>query len=210
MVYIPTQTFKNLDIEKQNRIIEAAINEFSRTQYENAKLSNIIKEADIPRGSFYQYFKDKKDLFVYLFDLIGKRKMQYMSAELLNPNNLSFFELFRELYRSGMRFAVENPRFVKITSLLMASRGVIFKEVFESNIQIAKDFYKGMILNDQAQGRMDPLIDPDVLADMIIDMTVNVGLVEAMAESGDKIDFELYEKKVEKIIYILEKGITGN
>lgn len=49
---------------------------------ERAIIANIVKDADIPRGSFYQYFENVEDLFVYLLHYlygIDKRKFtQYL------------------------------------------------------------------------------------------------------------------------------------
>lgn len=67
---MPTKTFLNLPKEKRIRILRAAKKEFSRVPLDKAVIANIVKEADIPRGSFYQYFENVEDLFVYL--------MQYM------------------------------------------------------------------------------------------------------------------------------------
>lgn len=209
MVKIPTQTFINLAKEKQDRIIDAAVTEFSLRRFQEAKLSEIIKNAKIPRGSFYQYFTDKKDIYLYIFDLIGQKKLEYMTDDLKNPMNLAFFDLFRELYKVGLRFAFENPRFVRITSLLLASRDVMYKEVFEKNIYIAVDFYKMMIIRDQEAGRMDKSIDPDTLAELVIKMTMNVTF-DAIDNEDGIIDFNKYEEKIEKVIYIFEKGIKGN
>lgn len=64
---MPTDTFLNLPKEKQARIIEAARIEFSRASLKEASIANVIKIAEIPRGSFYQYFEDKEDLYFYYF-----------------------------------------------------------------------------------------------------------------------------------------------
>src|SRR5699024_12161721 len=63
---LPKQTFFNLAEEKRETLIQAAKKEFSRGSLYEASIANIVKEADIPRGSFYQYFKDKDDLYFYL------------------------------------------------------------------------------------------------------------------------------------------------
>lgn len=63
---MPSQTFFNLSEEKQNKILEASIIEFSRVPYDKASINQIIKHADISRGSFYMYFDDKDDLAVYI------------------------------------------------------------------------------------------------------------------------------------------------
>lgn len=64
---MPTDTFLNLSNEKKQRIMEAARVEFSRASLKEASVANIVKTAEIPRGSFYQYFADKEDLYFYYF-----------------------------------------------------------------------------------------------------------------------------------------------
>lgn len=60
--------FKNLKVEKQNTIINAALKEFSKNGFENASTNEIVKEARISKGSLFNYFNTKKDLYIYLFD----------------------------------------------------------------------------------------------------------------------------------------------
>ena len=67
---MPTKTFMNLPKEKRLRVLRAAKKEFSRVPLEKAVISNIVKDADIPRGSFYQYFYDINDLFTYVLNYI--------------------------------------------------------------------------------------------------------------------------------------------
>ena len=63
---MPTQRFLKLKEEKKQAILEAAVHEFSRVPYSSASINQIIKEADISRGSFYTYFEDKDDLMRYM------------------------------------------------------------------------------------------------------------------------------------------------
>lgn len=63
---MPTSTFFNLPAEKREKLIRAAWEEFGRTSYPESSINKIIQAADIPRGSFYQYFADKGDLFRFL------------------------------------------------------------------------------------------------------------------------------------------------
>ena len=65
---MPTQTFFRLPAEKRERLTEAAWEEFTRVRLAEASINRIIHSAQIPRGSFYQYFEDKEDLFFYLLD----------------------------------------------------------------------------------------------------------------------------------------------
>lgn len=63
---MPKETFYSLPDEKRERIMAAAEREFLENSFEAASINRIIKEAAIPRGSFYQYFEDKKDIFLYI------------------------------------------------------------------------------------------------------------------------------------------------
>src|SRR3954454_11365642 len=60
--------FLNLDKEKQDRIINAAIKEFAQKGYDSASTNEIVKEAGISKGLLFHYFKNKKQLFFFLFD----------------------------------------------------------------------------------------------------------------------------------------------
>jgi TetR/AcrR family transcriptional regulator len=60
--------FFNLDSEKQDRIINAAIKEFAQKGYDNASTNEIVKEAGISKGLLFHYFQSKKQLFFFLFD----------------------------------------------------------------------------------------------------------------------------------------------
>ena len=73
---MPSKTFFNLKEEKRERIEKALIKEFGKGSFEQASITNIINDAKIPRGSFYQYFEDKKDAVKYLIE-----KFMFMDYE---------------------------------------------------------------------------------------------------------------------------------
>ena len=73
---MPTSTFFHLPPEKQRKLLRSAVREFSQQPYGEVPLSRIIAGAEIPRGSFYQYFADKTDLFVYVLSHYGHQLKQ--------------------------------------------------------------------------------------------------------------------------------------
>lgn len=60
--------FKSLKIEKQERIINAAIKEFVQSGFDKASTNEIVKEAGISKGSLFNYFNNKKELYFYLIE----------------------------------------------------------------------------------------------------------------------------------------------
>lgn len=63
---MPTSTFFRLPEEKRQRLMEASWEEFTNSSFSDVSINQIIRSAGIPRGSFYQYFTDKEDLFFFL------------------------------------------------------------------------------------------------------------------------------------------------
>jgi len=69
---MPKATYFRLPAEKRHRLMDAAVQEFTRAPFAKASVSNIIQTAGIPRGSFYQYFEDKQDIFYFMLHDLGK------------------------------------------------------------------------------------------------------------------------------------------
>jgi len=90
---MPKQTFFHLAADKQETLILAAKEEFSRVPLHGASIANIIKSAGIPRGSFYQYFDDKEDLYFYLLSEISKKNTERFLS-ILKENNGDLFKTF--------------------------------------------------------------------------------------------------------------------
>ena len=97
-IHMPKPTFFNLPAEKQATLIEAAKDEFSRAPLHEASIANIVKQAGIPRGSFYQYFEDKDDLYYHLLTQIAQRNHERF-VYLLKEKDGDLFSVFAEFFR---------------------------------------------------------------------------------------------------------------
>ena len=69
-------TFNNLSDDKKQRIFDSAVQEFSIRRFSEASINQIIKNAGIPKGSFYQYFTGKEDIYLYMIEEIGREKQK--------------------------------------------------------------------------------------------------------------------------------------
>ena len=104
---MPSTTFFHLPEEKRQRLLGAARAEFVRVPYEEASINRIIREAGIPRGSFYMYFTDKEDLFRYLMETYGELLIQRMGERLdwnrgdLFAASLALFDHVQANWHSG-------------------------------------------------------------------------------------------------------------
>lgn len=53
--------------DKRTRIINAALTVFSRDGFQNSKIEDIARAADIGKGTLYEYFSSKDELFLEVF-----------------------------------------------------------------------------------------------------------------------------------------------
>ena len=92
-----TETFLRLPEEKRNRFLDAAWKEFGRVKFQDVSINQIIRQAGIPRGSFYQYFSGKEDLFDYLLSEIQDRFVQ-TCRELLDQTGGNMFQAMLRIF----------------------------------------------------------------------------------------------------------------
>ncbi|QTN01320.1 TetR family transcriptional regulator [Sediminibacillus dalangtanensis] len=90
--------FKQLKSEKQERIINAAIKEFVRNGFEKASTNEIVKEANISKGSLFNYFNSKKDLYLFLLEY----SIQVIE-QLYEQIDLNETDLFKRIENIGLQ-----------------------------------------------------------------------------------------------------------
>lgn len=78
---MPKELFYALPEEKRQRILDAAVQEFSCAEYHSASINQIIKTADIARGSFYLYFEDKRDLYIFLVEQVFRTRLKAFTQQ---------------------------------------------------------------------------------------------------------------------------------
>jgi TetR/AcrR family transcriptional regulator len=90
--------FLKLEPQKQERILNAAINEFAQKGYKNASTNEIVKEAGISKGLIFHYFKSKKDLYFFLYDYL----MEMLSDEFYKKLDLSETDMFKNMRQTAL------------------------------------------------------------------------------------------------------------
>ncbi|MEA2021784.1 MAG: TetR/AcrR family transcriptional regulator, partial [Candidatus Caldatribacteriota bacterium] len=104
---MPRQTFFNLPEEKRNKIINISLLEFAQHSYRAASVSRIVEKASIAKGSMYQYFKNKKGLYLYLIDFTTDRKLSYLDRH-LDSSIEDFYILYKQMVFLAVKYDLGN------------------------------------------------------------------------------------------------------
>lgn len=100
--------FFNLDEEKQQRILDAALSEFAQEGFEHASTNEIVRRASIGKGRLFHYFSTKRRLFQFLLDYsTGLVKEEYVHK--IDQAIPDLFERCRQASRLKMEFCCKHP-----------------------------------------------------------------------------------------------------
>ncbi|WP_082684145.1 TetR/AcrR family transcriptional regulator [Lentibacillus amyloliquefaciens] len=108
--------FNNLESEKQELIINAAIKEFVKRGFEKASTNEIVKEARISKGSLFNYFNNKKDLYIYLIEY-GIQVIENLYEKI----DLNETDLFKRIENIGLQKLYIHQKFPHIFDFLAAA-----------------------------------------------------------------------------------------
>jgi len=118
---MPKRTFFRLDEDKRERVIRKAIDEFRANGFENAKIGTIAQNASIANGSIYQYFEDKKELFLYCVNWTVENFIR--EIERLTPiAGMDLFEYFQTSLTERVAFWKQEPALAMFAHDLLNGR----------------------------------------------------------------------------------------
>ena len=194
---MPKETFNNLSKAKKIKVFKAAVQEFSTKRFTEASINQIVKTAGISRGSFYQYFNDKEDIFLYVYTEILKEKQEILqSAKNVNPD-ADVFEVLIQTTKASYKWSKAKPEYSEI-SLLME----IDNSEFITGLRTAAaSKLREMVERDKQRGLIKPEIDPELVVEMIYSFLMREYFWIGLAE--DK-----FLQRINDVIKIIKEGIA--
>lgn len=108
---MPTVTWARLDPARRDAIVAAAEAEFGAHGYSRGSLNVIARRAGVAKGSLFQYFADKRDLYAFIADIGSQRVRTYMEERIrsLDPNR-PFFDFLTDLLDDWVAYFADHPR----------------------------------------------------------------------------------------------------
>ncbi len=120
--------------ERKKMVIRCAKAVFAQKGYHQASISDIIQRADIARGTFYLYFRSKRDIFNSILDELIRELEGLMKRLDVDPSATSLEQL-KNILRSIIMFALEDR---DMSQIVLRCTGGLDSE-FDSKLE---DFYE--------------------------------------------------------------------
>lgn len=129
--------FNSLPKEKRIKIINAALEVFSKNEYKRAVTDDIAAKAGISKGLLFYYFKNKKNLYSYIY----KYCEETIKIEVLDFDYSNITDFFELLEISGERKGRVLERYPYVYDFSM-------KAYFSSNNELEEEIKEGLLRVD--------------------------------------------------------------
>lgn len=199
--HVPKETFINLSDEKKEKIFRAAVDEFAAHRFSEASINQIIKSAEISRGSFYQYFNDKEDLYLYVITEIGKEKLAVIERVGQPDLDADFFQAYMYIFEVALQWAKERPLYNQIGMLMEVDNSEFIIKLRALSAK-AFEMLKGMVERDKQRGLIRQHLDSDLIVDVFY--TLQMQMLKEYVREGN---YDGMKQKVADILELLKHGI---
>jgi AcrR family transcriptional regulator len=209
---MPKQTFFNLPPDKRETIMNAAIEEFADYGLENASTNRIVKNSGIAKGSFYQYFEDKQDVFMHMLTVIEEKEVEFFADSRPPEKNMDTFQYFRWMIKAGMEFGFTHPRMIQAAWRVLLGEGLYYGQTFEQYRQKTTQVLTTMITQAMERGEVDPSVDVE-LAVMVMETWSNAITTYFLQEGAKQKDMLEWmrspttQERIDKLLYVMEYGL---
>jgi AcrR family transcriptional regulator len=215
MVETVRPTFLNLPEAKQEKIIAAALAEFADKGYEQASVNTMVSASGIAKGSLYQYFKDKKGIFLYIFEFAIAMVRRTLVKVKEETQDEDFFTRLEKSLLAGVDFIRRHPRVYNIYLKILFDQRVPERETLLKAVRrFAADYLHSLVRQGVARGeiRADlPVPTVIFLLDALLDRFLQATCVPAfdVALGLDKATEAEIRERVQELTGLLRSGLAA-
>lgn len=208
---MPKKTFFSLLEEKRKRVTQVLIKYFAHYPYNKVDIEDVAKESQVSKGSMYQYFENKKDMY---FFAISEAFARYMKiAEGVNFEKTSFFDYIKKGLEFYSKFLLKDTNAcLLIEKSALHDDSPFREEIEEMYHEKTREILKDIILKNQKAGFIRKDVDADLLVVFIEGASWNFkkALLRVAEEKGIPLS-QLPKKFIKKVqnsfLKLLKEGI---
>ena len=198
---MPKSTFFHLQDEKQERIIQGAMGAFSEKTYRKVTIDRIVELANIPKGSFYQYFENKDDLFMYIFSELGDEKKEAFEAVFDQMETVSFQDFIGILLQEANQFENRDSVMIGLKNrFLKECPQKVKNDIMKSVIPKSYQLFGDIIETYKARGELNKDLPVKETAYILTSVITQL-------EFYDFEENEDYMETVQRIIQVIHHGL---
>lgn len=214
---MPKETFFNLPLEKQEKVMRASIEEFLKLGFEKANIGTIAKNAGVAKGSIYQYFENKNELFSFSvkwsIDLIMNKYDKYMSND--NNKSINMFDYFYQNAKDiWTQLTEEKEIIIFLQDVFLGKYKGVNDEAMDLLMKISDELVLQQIREGKKNGYIRKDIDDNILSLFMTGVSLKIKeyiMNKARTSGTDMVnqEFEKIEDDIKAMIELLKNGMEA-
>ncbi len=157
-----SETFRNLTPEKQERVVQAAMQEFAEHGFAAASLNRVAKDLSIAKGSLFAYFGSKEQLFHCVADMALEQVKEPLRRIRDQKEKQDFFTQLHAVFLAVALWAREHPRAYGLYLRVLYGGDFPGREQALARLRALSTAYIRPMINDAlARGELRPETDSD-------------------------------------------------
>lgn len=206
---MPTSTWRNLDQERRERVLRAAMAEFGRHGYSGGSLNVIAREAGVAKGSLFQYFTDKREFFAAVAQETSLRVRAEMAQWLAGPEPGQPFDDFLCDALSGwVRYFAKHPLERAVTAATHLERDPQVRAAVRERVyRVYLESLRPLLERAVERGDLRPDADLDALLSILLLVLPQLAL--APFEPGLDPVFRLYGRHPDELREVIRRLVTA-
>ena len=159
------------DLNTRDRILEVGAQAIADKSFNSCGLSEILKLAGVPKGSFYHYFGSKEDFGVALIEKASAEYVELLSP-IVSDRKRSPLQRLRAVFELSREECLANGAARQCLIPKLALETAQLSEPVHAAVKCAYDQWTALlarvIREAQAAGEIGRRHDPDRLADILV------------------------------------------
>jgi len=192
---MPKETFFNISEEKRERLLRSAISEFNACGFVKANIGAIAKAAGVAKGSIYQYFEGKNELFVYCVTWSVDKLLRFAGgrAEYENIDIFDYAAYDIKQRTESIRREKELSSFS--LNVFMGKFRAAPQETIDEMLRVSEEFVLQLIKAGKKKGTVRTDVDDNILALFLTGAAMKVK--EHILKESAIIDFDMSDSQME-------------
>ncbi|WP_409302747.1 TetR/AcrR family transcriptional regulator [Peribacillus sp. SCS-155] len=168
--------------ERKQIILQSAFECFAEKGFQIATIDDIVKQSGISKGSIYNYFDSKDDIYIELMNATTKENINLLKNNMQQYNSTKdkleyFFSVYSNLENNDQYL---NSVLVYIEFWLYSSRKSALRNLMIDRYHLYLDFFKDLIIEGITNGQCSPTADPEEISHILWGIIDGVSLHYAM------------------------------
>ncbi|MBU1610480.1 MAG: TetR/AcrR family transcriptional regulator [Proteobacteria bacterium] len=204
-------TFNKLPQEKQDRVLDAAAEEFAEHGFHQASMNRVVQSIGIAKGSLFKYFGTKEGLFQSLFE----RSLNQIKHKLkpLAEAEGSFFDRLGAVMLAGLEFIDRHPRLYRIYLKLLFQENAPLRTQLLSTVRSSSTkFLRPLLKQGIHSGELRPDLDLETavfLADTLLEHFLQAARVQGINATLFGLTPDQARPHIERMLDTLRQGFSA-